>query len=584
MQGMTIRLLSSDLAAQIAAGEVIERPASVVKELVENALDAGARQISIDVRGGGLEFIQVTDDGYGVAPEELPLMVERHATSKLVDAGDLFQIRTLGFRGEALASIAAAADLEIVSRQHDSMVAGVIKVADGELAHQGSRGAPPGTSVTVRHLFRRQPARLKFLRSKATEHTHLTELVGAYALAYPEVRFGLRLDNRTALQTTGQGSLREAALEVHGVEIAQAMLPVQPAEAPPGDVVVRGIAGPPHVSRSSRGGIHLFVNRRWIQSRSLTFAVEEAYAGLLTVGRHPIAAIDITLPYDAVDVNVHPTKAEVRFRDDRAVFAAVQRAVRRTLIAESPIPGLSQVAEAANGSHPIAPAAPGGLLERIAASPLPARPAVAARVEPPPQEQVQTEFSSKLPMLRPLGQVSNTYIITEGPDGMYLIDQHAAHERVLFERVKTQRERQAVEVQGLLETVAVDLTPAQAARLEEDGADLRRCGFDIEVFGDRTWLLRAVPAVMAGRDPAAGLRSFLDLLERPDGPREREDRIAATIACHAAVRAGKVMTQDEMRELVHLLEATEMPRTCPHGRPTIIHLSQSALEREFHRR
>lgn len=573
---MAIRILSAELAARIAAGEVIERPASVVKELIENSLDAGARQVVVDVQGGGLTLIQVSDDGCGIAPEELPLAVQRHATSKIADPADLNRIATLGFRGEALASIVAAADLEVVSRPHDSLVAASLKVVDGAIVHQGSRGAPPGTTVTVRHLFRRQPARLKFLRSKAVESSHLTALLNAYALAYPEVRFRLRIDGRTVLQTSGQGDLREAAAEVHGAAVASASLMVV-ADADASGIAVRGLLSPPHVSRASRSEIHIFVNRRWVQSRSLTFAIEEAYQGLLTVGRHPIAALTVTLPVADVDVNVHPSKAEVRFRDERAVFAAVQRAVRQTLMTAAPIPALSVV----GGEKSLAEieVQPVSMPDRLARPPA-VQPATAKSTAGPSQPA----FVARMPVLRPVGQVASTYIIAEGPDGMYLIDQHAAHERVLYEQVRAARQHQAVETQGLLEPVTVDLSPAQAMRLRDEEAALAPFGFDIELFGDRTWLLRAVPAVLAGRDPAAGLREFLDLLERPDSPRERDDRIAATIACHAAVRAGKVLSQEEMRELVQLLETTEMPHTCPHGRPTMIHLSQATLEREFRRR
>jgi DNA mismatch repair protein MutL len=407
----------------------------------------------------------------------------------------------------------------------------------------------------------------------------VADLVSAYALAYPGVRFRLRIDGRSVLQTSGQGNLRDVALKVHGAEVARSLLALSD-EPDEGPIRVSGLISPPQISRASRGDIRIFVNRRWIQSRRLTYAVEEAYQGLLTVGRHPIAIINLTAPYEDVDVNVHPTKAEVRFRDERAVFTAVQRSVRRTLLAEAPIPAMAPVAVEA-GAGEVAPLTFTTPARTPHVAPAPAAKLVADGGHTDPSPPV---LSAKIPLLRAVGQVSNTYIITEGPDGMYLIDQHAAHERVLYEQVRAARERQSVEVQGLLAAVVVEVSPTQAARLAEDSGSLRAFGFDIEAFGDRTWLLRAVPAVMAGRDPAASLRGFLDLLERPDGPRERDDRIAATIACHAAVRAGKVMTPDEMRELVHRLEGCEMPRTCPHGRPTMIHLSQSVLEREFRRR
>ncbi|HEU4758862.1 MAG TPA: DNA mismatch repair endonuclease MutL, partial [Dehalococcoidia bacterium] len=345
---MAIRVLPPEVAARIAAGEVVERPASAVKELVENALDAGASRISVEIGGGGIDSIRVSDDGCGIASEELALAFERHATSKLDDGHDLCHILTLGFRGEALPSIAAVAQVELVSRPPGAEAAAYLQLAPESPPRSGARGSPAGTSVTVRRLFGQQPARRKFLRSPASEANAVTAVVSHYALAYPEVRFSLALDGRQALLTPGSGDRRDAVAAVYGPELAAEMIAVRsregdgretaaPAEAG-GSISVEGLAAPPHVSRSSRSYVSLFVNRRWVQSRRLVFAVEEAYQGLLMVGRHPVAVLDLRLPYEEVDVNVHPAKAEVRFRDESAVFGAVQRAVRRALLDAAPVP------------------------------------------------------------------------------------------------------------------------------------------------------------------------------------------------------------------------------------------------------
>ncbi|MCH8025297.1 MAG: DNA mismatch repair endonuclease MutL [Chloroflexi bacterium] len=580
---MPIRVLTPHEAARIAAGEVIERPASVVKELVENALDAGARQITVETRQGGLAFLRVTDDGHGIEPDELSIAFERHATSKLRAEEELWRIETLGFRGEALPSIAAAADVEFVSRPAGAVVAGRIVLRDGEIERQGSAGAPPGTSITVQGLFRRQPARLKFMRSAAAEGGQIATVLTHYALAYPEVRFTLRADKRTALATPGNGDLRDAAAAVYSVDVAADLLPLD-AESQ-GLVEVNGLIGSPAVSRANRNYISLFVNRRWIRHRALTFAVVEAYQGMLPSGRFPIAMIEVRLPLDEVDVNVHPAKAEVRFRDERAVFAAVQRAVRATLSARTPVPVLDAAGPAFQAvtwqPHPAdGNGAASSNLEPQESSPEPRTSNVKTAASP------ELPAAGGLPVLRPVGQVSNTYVIAEGPEGMYLVDQHAAHERVLYERYLRQQAEGVEELQPLLQPATLELTPGQRSLLATFSDELRASGFDIEPFGDGAYLVRAVPPALAVRgDVTKAVGELLDLLAREDGPRDSPaHRLAASLACHASVRAGQTMTEDEQRELLGLLEAAEHPRTCPHGRPTMIHMSASALARQFRRR
>jgi DNA mismatch repair protein MutL len=575
---LTIRVLTPQEAARIAAGEVIERPASVVKELVENSLDAGARQITVETRQGGITFIRVTDDGHGIEPEELRIAFERHATSKLTSEADLWSIETLGFRGEALPSMAAEADVELVSRPSGALVAGREVLKAGLIEHQGRAGAPPGTSITVQNLFQRQPGRLKFMRSPGSEAGQIATVVSQYALAYPEVRFTLRNDKREQLATPGNGDLRDAAAAVYNVEVAAELLPLNQ-DNEGGDIRPVGLIGSPAVSRANRSYISLFVNRRWIKHRALTFAIGEAYQGMLPVGRHPIAIVEIQIPPDQVDVNVHPTKAEVRFRDERAVFAVVQRAVRRTLSDRTPVPGVEPALTA-----PPSFLSKGGESRAGLAPTLSFRPEE-SRTSPQVATAEQASFVDELPVLRPVGQLGNTYVIAEGPDGMYMVDQHAAHERVMYERFLTQQREGVREVQPLLQPTPLELTARQLSMLESFGEQLAAMGLDIEPFGDGAYLVRAVPPSMTGKDVAGAVPELLDLLGREDGPKEEPaHRVAASLACHGSVRAGQSMTDEEQRELLQSLEQCEHPRTCPHGRPTMVHMSSNELARQFRRR
>jgi len=572
-----IKVLAPDVASKIAAGEVVERPASVVKELLDNSLDAGATQITVEVQGGGVRLIRVVDNGTGIGPEEIVLAFERFATSKVSSAGDLEDITSLGFRGEALPSIAAVSDVTMVSRSEDELAGTFLNVKDGAVVQKAKRGCPVGTTVTVRNLFRSFPARLKFLKSTATENGHISQLVTQYGLAYPEVRFALVIDGRASFRTTGSGDLREVLGTVYGAENAKALLLVG-ANDEPGDlpaVRVTGFVSPPALTRATRAYISLFVNRRWVQSRMLTYALEEGYHGLLMAGRHPIAALNISLPPREIDVNVHPAKSEVKFRNEREVFGEVRKAVRDSLLAQTPTPTL----EAPRPRPPEGPAlftepliAPAANYHAPAAPPAPLSPPAGA--EPAP---------TSLPILRVIGQVANTYIVAEGPDGMYLIDQHAAHERVLFERIRDQRQRQTVEVQGMLQPVPVELTARQQEALESQAEALSSYGFEIEHFGERTCLVRSVPAMLQGRDVARSLTDLLDVLG--EGAKGGwAEQIAVSLACHSAVLAGQALSRDEMLDLARQLERASQPKTCPHGRPTMIHLSAAQIEKGFGRR
>jgi DNA mismatch repair protein MutL len=571
---MPIKILDKETIAQIAAGEVVERPASVVKELVENALDAGATQISVEIRGGAISLIKVTDNGSGIPAGEVALAFERHATSKIKSPQDLQSIGSLGFRGEALPSIAAVAQVEMVTCADGEKSGTFISLEDGVTAPKRSQARVQGTTVTVRNLFRRVPARLKFLKSVPTENSHVANVVSQYALAFPEVAFSLLIDGKENLRTSGKGKLLDAIIDVYGVEMASKMLPVgvpdvawSGGQSTP-DIRVSGMVGSPELGRAGRGYLSFFVNRRWVSSRLLSYAVEEAYSGLLMTGKHPVAVLDISLPPGEVDVNIHPAKSEVKFRNESAIFRAVQRAVRHSLVAQMPVPGIEEVAAPYR-----APTSHGRQLWTPSAST--ARPA-------PPDEVAPPLLMTSLPVLRVVGQVMSCYIVAEGPDGLYLIDQHAAHERVRFDKLRRQREQRQPDVQGLLEPSTFEVTPRQDEILKSCYGELADFGFSLEPFGDRTYLVRTVPALVAGDDWPAMLREMLDALSGEVRSRW-EEKIIASIACHGAVKSGQALTDDEMRGLVRQLEQAANPHTCPHGRPTVIRLSAAQLEREFGR-
>ena len=570
---MPIRILSEDVASAIAAGEVIERPASIVKELIENALDAGARSIGVRVERGGRSLVEVSDDGAGIPAAEVPLALERHATSKLQTREDLFAIRTLGFRGEALASIGAVAHLELVSRPPDAAGGTRLRSEGGHVGKPEPIGAPQGTVVRVRDLFFNVPARQKFLKAEETERRRILSLVTRYALAYPQVRFSLGQEGRPAFASSGSGDRREVLAAVSGLEVAREMVGLPPAEVR--GMRLEGFISPPAVHRSNRREVTLFVNGRWIQDAALTAAVVQAYHGLLMVGRFPIAAVFLTLPPEELDVNVHPAKAEVRFREAEAVFAMVQRAVRATLLGLAPAPAVSLPATWNAGWQ-----GPGG--------PRAADPAWAiAHAESPPSVSLSQPGlpASALPLLRNIGQVGATYLVAEGPDGLYLIDQHAAHERVLFEKL-LQQQGAGAGAQVLLEPVSVELAPSEALVLEGQLDVLRRLGFVVEEFGSNTFRVRAVPPLLSQLPAAQALRAVIEDFEEDESPLADilEARVAARVCKRAAVKAGQFLSLVEQEQLLRDLEACAMPRACPHGRPTMIHLSVASLERQFGRR
>jgi DNA mismatch repair protein MutL len=614
---MPIRLLAEEVASQIAAGEVVERPASVVKELVENALDAGARNVTATVEGGGRHLIRVADDGAGIPSNEVELAFARHATSKLSSADDLFHVQTLGFRGEALASIASVSRVTMMTRAASESVGTQVRVEGGAIAQRTSIGAPQGTVVSVENLFYNVPARLKFLKSETAERSHIAALISRYAIAYPSVRFKLVFDNRTVFQSSGNGDVREVLVSVYGVDTAKQLIELRGEFEPPSvslppteddeadDLALReprstfhpprptirvsGFISPPSLNRSNRKEITLFVNGRWVQDVRLSAAVLQAYHTLLMVGRYPIAVVMVALPPEDVDVNVHPTKAEVRFRNYDAAFTAVERAIRKTLTERAPVPHLEarrwDVTAGTDDRHTPSRWSPDwGLLNTQSPITNPQLPVTESASSPATS---QPELPSEhVPLLRVIGQVGAAYIVAEGPDGLYLIDQHAAHERVLYEAFSLQRAAAQIVSQSLLEPVAVEVPPDAAALLHSQIETLNQIGFSIEPFGGNTFLVRSLPTVLGNVDPARAVRVVVEDFEEDETvlAAEIEARLMARVCKRAAVKAGQVLSIIEQTELVQRLEQCLSPRTCPHGRPTMIHLSVEALERQFGRK
>jgi DNA mismatch repair protein MutL len=656
----SIQILSPEVAAQIAAGEVVERPASIVKELVENAIDAGATRITVDMQGGGTTALRITDNGRGVARDEIPLVFARHATSKLRALDDLEELHTLGFRGEALASIGAVADVTFAARPADAPSGARMQVRFGAADDVSAIAMPPGTIVTVRDLFAQIPARLKFMKSRQAEAGHCVQILERYALAYPEIAFTVLSEGRLALRSPGDGQLQSAIAQVYDLPTAEQMIPISYGEAdewqalplnerPP---LVTGMTSRPACYKSTKQHIQLFVNRRWVRSQSLSYAVEEAYHSLLLTGRHPISIINIDLDPALVDVNVHPAKTEVKFARERQVYAAVQRAVRAAIITTTEAPAVSPGAfsivaspsvptegqrntegteephgkpQNAAATTQISPSPaqrgsfsePGRLMlsinapgERAASATPPDTVGQVFTPVSPPQDRepaplwnerdlrqagrppersqaAQPAAPPRLPALRVLGQVSQSYIITEGPDGVYMIDQHAAHERILLEKMVRQWRDHTLPAQGLLEPVVVELPPDIYEAVEERLEHLRQLSFDLEPFGPASFIVRAVPVPLAAHATAEGLAELLPELVGSDGAGHAEtweEHALANIACRAAIKAGKSLAPEEQRELVRQLETVDARHSCCHGRPTTIHLSLDALEREFARR
>jgi DNA mismatch repair protein MutL len=574
-----IEILPAGAAERIAAGEVVERPASVVKELMENSLDAGARRITVEIEGAGSRLIRVSDDGSGIPREDLAIAFARFATSKIRSAEDLRRVRTYGFRGEALPSIAAVARVTMVTRPAGADTAASLVVAGGVGQAIVAAGAAEGTNVTVEDLFYNTPARRRFLKSPAREAAVIAETVQALSLAAPAVAIRLVDAGREAVWMPPE-SFAERARRVLGPALAGRTLSIEVR----GATAVSGVLGTPQAAQARRTHQWWLVNGRPVRSPLLSRALDQAYHTLIPDGRVPAAVLHVRVPQDALDVNIHPRKAEVRFADERGVFNDVVREVRKVLhgavlVHTAPAgptrsgnagPASTAVAEPSAGYHAGAPAAP--RVQDAAASPVLWPPLVP---------------SSGWPVIHVLGQLALTYIVGESGGDLVLIDQHAAHERVLYEQLLARRRAGGVQAQGLVTPAAVDLSPAEARLITELGPALPGLGFEVQPFGHGTVRLIAVPAISAGRDAATLLRACLaDLVadRAHHAGRALEERLAIATACHTAVRAGDRLDLAKMTALLDRLALAENPYSCFHGRPTMVRVPARELERWFYRR
>jgi DNA mismatch repair protein MutL len=603
-----IQQLPPSVVTKIAAGEVIERPASVVKELLENSVDAGATRIDVEVAQGGIDCIRVVDNGCGIAADDLPLAFACHATSKLGSADDLFKIGTLGFRGEALASVGGVAQVTLQSRPRDQASGAEIRCEGGTLSAVRAWNGSPGTRIEVRHLFFNTPVRRKFLRTVATEMGHVCEAFTRLALAHPGLHLTLRHNGKQVYEVPASASLRERLGLFYGAEQRDQLYPV---EAEAGPVRLHGFVADPACERGNAKMQYLFVNGRCIRDRSLGHAVQEAYRGLLMTGRYAVTFLFLELPPDQVDVNVHPTKAEVRFRDGHALYHLVLTALRSRLSAANltarlrvtstlagpqaspaqgpgwfavpPVaqttplaltpgaPPAGQVARPDNGS--------GAGLPLHAGMPSPSDLASAWQVNAGPPADRKASSPKAI-------QLYNAYLVLETPEGMLVIDQHALHERILFEQLKRRIRTGTLEAQQLLIPEPVELTAEQAARTLEHQADLAVLGLGVEDFGGGTLLVTSYPALLGNRSPQTVLKAVVDHLGSKERPPTREqlfNDLLSLMACHAAVRAGDPLPPEEINALIAQRELADDTHHCPHGRPTSLLFSRRDLDRQFRR-
>jgi DNA mismatch repair protein MutL len=583
-----IQQLSPLVIAQIAAGEVIERPASVVKELLENSVDAGGRRIDVEVGQGGSEFIRVVDDGCGIVPDDLPLAFASHATSKLRDADDLFRVGTLGFRGEGLASVGGVAQVTLQSRPAELTCGAEVRCHGGQLAPVRPWNGAPGTRIEVRHLFFNTPVRRKFLRSPATEVGQICEVFTRLALSQLSLHLTLRHNGKLVYEVPASAGLLDRIALFFGRELRERLYDVQ---AEQGGLTLAGYLADPACDRPGAGAQYLFVNGRWVRDRGLSQALQEGYRGLLMTGRHAVAFLFLELPPEEVDVNVHPTKAEVRFRDAEGLQRLIQATVRARLQRENLTPALRAPAPLA-GEPKVAPHPEPTL--RFDAPPAPRE--EAPRSQPPAAPTARPSRSERpLRALPPEGQparparavqMHNLYLVVEVPDGVLLIDQHALHERILFGQMQERLRAGPLEAQRLLIPEPVELPAAQAALVLEQRAALAELGLEVADFGGSTLLVQSYPAALGKRGPRGVLKAVVEYLVTRERPPSREvllNDLLALMACHGAVRAGDALSPEEVADLVAQRDTAESSHHCPHGRPTSLLFTRHDLDRQFKR-
>jgi DNA mismatch repair protein MutL len=599
-----IQQLSTNVVNKIAAGEVIERPASVVKELLENSLDAGARRVDIELEQGGTELIRIVDDGHGIEPDDLPLVFASHATSKLKSADDLFQIVTMGFRGEAMASIGGIAKVTVQSRAEGHETGAEIFCDGGDLSEVRPWNGSPGTRIEVRHLFFNTPVRKKFLRTIQTELGHVTDIVERIALARPSLHVVLKHNGKPIYEVPASMGLRDRIGLFFGKEIRDSLIELN-AGTPPN--LATGFIADPKVDRGNNKLQYIFLNGRFIRDRTLGHAFQEAYRGLLMTGRYAVGFLFLRIPPDAVDVNVHPTKAEVRFRDSQAMYHLVRGGVKQRLLANDLMPMLQvpadqQVDEAEpdrvakeepeepslfNEPEPTPPPIPERTIApRVVVAPPEALPHGPGELRPMPVPQPAVPILTPAPAYPKAIQIHDSYLVVETFSGMLVIDQHALHERILFEQLRQRIRDGKLEAQRLLIPEPIDLTTDQAASVIEAKPQLLDLGIDVEDFGGGTIALSSYPALLGRIPPGEIFLGVVDALTTKDRPPTRDqlfNHLMATMACKAAVKAGDKLSADEIDYLMQLREMAEDSHHCPHGRPTSLNFSRKELDKQFKR-
>jgi len=566
-----VQILPHDLINQIAAGEVIERPASVVKELLENAIDAGSDSISVEIAGGGIDLVRVADNGQGIEEDDLETAVKRHATSKIKDQQDLFSIHTLGFRGEALPSILSVSRAVISTRPRNSSKGRSISIEAGTIVSRSTKGMPEGTIVEIRDLFYNTPARKKFLKTTATEQRHIVDIISRYAIAYPSKQFLLSMDGRSVLNLRQGSTLEERVKSVWGKGVDSKLTHVF-LERP--SLSIHGIVAHPEESRPNRSGISTYVNNRSVKDQTLTSAIIQGFRGMLMKQRYPLASIFIDIDPLDVDVNVHPAKAEVRFRSTSAVFGLVVKAVQEAFKVphHEPLPGTENTMD----KYTVQESMP----ERYMSRPLPAGPA-----EQIFQKTLFENFRTTYADKTVIGTLLSTYVLLEGDSSLYILDQHAAHERIMFERLKRVHTTQNIEKQMLVTPVVVELAPVEYSAFEEISSLVSSIGIETAPFGENALAVRSIPAIINKGDVAGIVLDLIhEVLKGGIASGDYLHDILATIACHASVRSGRGLAGPEIAALLKDLDAVGSPLTCPHGRPLFKRIGSEEIERWIKRR
>ena len=584
-----IKMMPEDVSAKIAAGEVIENPASVIKELVENSIDANSKQIVVEIVDGGTKFMKVSDDGVGISKNQVGLAFQRFATSKIIDWENFDNIATLGFRGEALPSISSVAEVDMMTKTKGEEFGVKFQIKNGVVENKNAVGLSIGTSIEVRNLFAELPARRKFLKGISTESSRISVVLNNYALAYPSIKFRFISNRKQIFATNGSGDLREVVLTLLGLKVAESMLEVEPQSIENASgIKVTGLIGSTEIHRKTRKNMYVFVNGRWINNRAFSYTLQQAYKGFLPDGVFPVMIINISVPFDKVDVNVHPSKKEVRFVAEKDITGLVQKIIRDVLVNRNPVPIINSYS-GGNQKFPVA-----GFTKKypssfdkntvLSSSDTEFNSTSLFEGDPLFQEEIYKGSIRKLlPILRPIGQMNLTYVISEGPDGLYLIDQHAAHERVLYEKVKKGDHEDIKTSQILIEPLVMDLSVEQSRIIELFKNEFIEYGFDFEPFGPGKHVLRSIPKMFLNKSNERAVSELINDIDEETGMAEIKDKFAANIACHFSIRAGKNLVEQEITSLIQELEDCDNPNMCPHGRPTMLKLGLNRIESHFGR-